>query len=105
MRSRLATIASIVVLVFAIVVVADEVLCCATDPLTPFPFPTRDVVVAARPIEAGTRIEPEILTIRPVAIDETNSMVLVEPAEALGKVAAIDILQFQMITPNLLVSE
>ena len=105
MRSRLATIASIVVLVFAIVVVADEVLCCAADPRDPFPIPIRDVVLAARPIERGATIGSEMLTVRAVPIDETNSMVLVEPAEALGKVAAIDILQFQMITPNLLVSE
>jgi flagella basal body P-ring formation protein FlgA len=103
MRSRLATIASIVVLVFAIVVVADEVLCCAADPL--IPFPTRDVVLAARPIERGATIGSEMLTRRTVPLDDTNAMALAEPAEALGKVAAIDILQFQMITPNLLVSE
>ena len=103
MRSRLATIASIVVLVFAIAVVGREVLRPAADP--EIPIPTTEVVLAVQAIEDGTRIETEMITVRAVPLDDTNAMALAEPAEALGKVAAIDILQFQMITPNLLVSE
>ena len=45
------------------------------------------------------------LAVRSVPVDLTNEMALRDPAEALGKVAAIDILPFQMITPNLLVDE
>ena len=103
MRFRLGTIASIVVLVFAIAVVGNEALRPAADP--EIPIPTTEVVLAVQPIEAGTRIEPEMITVRTVPLDDTNSMAYTELSQVLGEVAAIDILELQMITPNLLVSE
>lgn len=68
-------------------------------------IPTRDVVVAAQAIDQGTSIELEMLAGRSVPIDESNSMAFEDPASAVGKMAAVDIPQFQMITPNLLIDE
>jgi flagella basal body P-ring formation protein FlgA len=103
MRFRLATIASIVVLVLAIAVVGREALRPADDPQIPFPI--REVVLAVQAIEAGTRIEPEMIAIRAVPLDDTNSMAYTELSQVLGEVAAIDILELQLMTPNLLVDE
>jgi len=63
---------------------------------------TRDVVVAARFIEAGDAIGADMLKIWPVTIDDTNSMAFTDPAQVVGTVAAIDILQSQLLTPNML---
>ena len=69
------------------------------------PFPTRDIVVAAREIEAGATIELTDLTLRTVPLDVSNDDALDQPDEAAGKVAAIAILRFQPITPNLVRDE
>lgn len=68
-------------------------------------FPTVEVVVAAKAIEQGAVIEDLDLAVRSVPVDLTNEIALTDRAEVLGNVAAIDILPFQMITPNLLVDE
>jgi Flp pilus assembly protein CpaB len=106
MRSRLATIASVVALVFAVVfvlaVVGREAL---LQPENPDVIPTRDVVLAIQPIEAGTRIGPDMIALRVVPLDDTNSMAYTESSRVVGKVAAIDILESQLVTPNLLVEE
>jgi flagella basal body P-ring formation protein FlgA len=68
-------------------------------------IPTRDVVVADRPIEQGTRIRPDMLALVTVPMDATNEMAFTDIGSALGKVAAIDILANQPIAPNMLVSE
>jgi len=68
-------------------------------------IPTIDVVVAAQGIEQGTSIERELLTVRSVPNDATNEMALTDVGSALGKVAAIDILANQIISPNMLVAE
>jgi hypothetical protein len=62
-------------------------------------------VLSTDAIDQGASIEPEMLIARAVPLDGTNSMALSDPASAFGKVAAIDILPFQMITPILLVDE
>ncbi len=97
-------VGSILLLLLTTSAVGCQYLLPQDDPDEVF-LPTREIVVAARPIEQGAVIEPLMLTSRSVPIDVTNEMALTEPTEALGKVAAIDILQFQMITPNLLVDE
>ena len=74
-----------------------------TEPIQP--FPTRDIVVAAREIEAGATIELTDLTLRTVPLDVSNDDALDQPDEAAGKVAAITILRFQPITPNLVRDE
>jgi flagella basal body P-ring formation protein FlgA len=102
MRFRL-YIASIVLLIFSILSVGCEALLPPDDPL--IPMPTRDVVLAVQGIGVGTRIDPEMVTIRTVPLDDTNSMAYAERSQVLGKVAAIDILELQLITPNLLVDE
>jgi hypothetical protein len=103
MRTFRLSIASIALLLLTTSAVGCQYLLPPDDPL--MPFPTRDVVLATEAIDQGASIEPEMLTVRAVPLDDTNSMALSDPASALGKVAAIDILPFQMITPNLLVDE
>jgi flagella basal body P-ring formation protein FlgA len=68
-------------------------------------IPTIDVVVAARRIEQGTIIESEMLSVRSIPTDLTNEMALTDRASAVGRVAAIDILPFQPISPNMLVAD
>jgi hypothetical protein len=65
-------------------------------------IPTRDVVIATQAIAAGDTIEPTLVSARAVPRDETTEMALLDPTMAHGAVAAIDILPFQMITPNML---
>jgi hypothetical protein len=65
-------------------------------------IPTKDVVVATRTIEQGTTLGPEVVSMRAVPIDETNQHALTDPAEVIGRVAAIDILESQVLAPNLL---
>lgn len=67
-------------------------------------FPTRDVVVAADLIAARSTIDGLQLAIRPVPIDDTNASAFTLREEVQGQIAAIDILQFQPITPNMLAS-
>ena len=67
-------------------------------------FPTRDVVVAADLITARTTIDGLQLAMRPVPIDDTNANAFTDRAQVQGQIAAIDILQFQPITPNMLAS-
>jgi hypothetical protein len=65
-------------------------------------IPTKDVVVATQTIEKGTTIGPEVVSLRAVPIDEPNKYALTDPREVVGRVAAIDILESQMLAPNLL---
>jgi Flp pilus assembly protein CpaB len=67
-------------------------------------FPTRDVVVAADLITARTTIDGLQLAMRPVPIDDTNASAFTDRTQVQGQIAAIDILQFQPITPNMLAS-
>jgi len=67
-------------------------------------FPTRDVVVAADLITARSTIDGLQLAIRPVPIDDTNANAFTAREQVQGQIAAIDILQFQPITPNMLAS-
>jgi Flp pilus assembly protein CpaB len=67
-------------------------------------FPTRDVVVAAEPIAARETIDGLKLAIRPVPIDDTNAQAFTDREQVVNQVAAIPILQFQPITPNMLAS-
>ncbi len=67
-------------------------------------FPTRDVVVAADLIPARSTIDGLQLAIRPIAIDESNASAFTDRDEVQGQIAAIDILPFQPITPNMLAS-
>jgi len=100
MRMSRLTIPSIVLLLTTSTVGCQPL--CDEPEMT---IPTRDVVVAAQAIEQGTSIELEMLTQRSVPIDESSSMAFESPTSAFGKVAAVDIPQFQMITPNLLIDE
>jgi flagella basal body P-ring formation protein FlgA len=99
MRMLRLSIASIVLMLLTTSAVGCQYL-SEDEQLT---IPTRDVVVAAQAIEQGASIEREMLAMRSVPIDDTNSMALEDPALALGKVAVVDIPPSQMITPNLLV--
>ena len=65
-------------------------------------FPTRDVVVAAEPIGARETIDTLKLVIRTVTMDETTAQAFTDTAFVAGQVAAIPILQYQPITPNML---
>jgi len=100
MRLRL-NIAGIVLLVLTTSAIGCQGLCEEPEAV----FPTRDVVVAAQWIEQGANIELEMLTLRSVPLDETNSMAYAEPALVVGSMAAVEILEFQIIAPNLLVAE
>jgi len=68
-------------------------------------FPTRDIVVAAELIPARTKIDSLQLSVRSVPVDDTNSDALTDRDAAVGKLAAIPILQFQPITENMLAKE
>jgi flagella basal body P-ring formation protein FlgA len=92
-----------IALLLAASLVGCEALLPADDPL--LPIPTRDVVLAVEAIEAGTLIEPQMISRRTVPLDPTNSMALTQPSDVVGKRAVIDILELQLITPNLLAEE
>ena len=107
MPSRPATVASITAGTLALVLVIGVI---GRDALIPpgdnvLPIPTSDVMVAVRPIKAGTPIAPGMVAMLTVPSDVTNSMAYTGSSEILGKVAAIDILEWQLLTPNLLVEE
>ena len=65
-------------------------------------FPTREVVVAAQPINARDTIEALEVVLRPVVMDETTANAFDQREQVVGQVAAIPILQYQPITPNML---
>jgi Flp pilus assembly protein CpaB len=65
-------------------------------------FPTREVVVAAQPIDARSTIEALEVVLRPVVMDETTANAFESREQVVGQVAAIPILQYQPITPNML---
>ena len=75
----------------------------AAEPLADGGFPTRDVVVAARYLEAGFPIEADMLILRSVPLDESNEGAYGDPSDVLGWVPAVDILTTQPIRPSLLV--
>ncbi|MGD8486488.1 MAG: SAF domain-containing protein [Chloroflexota bacterium] len=74
----------------------------APDPASEAVIPTRSLVVAVRRIEQGTTIEREMLTLRSVPMDASNDMAITDIGTALGRVPAIDILENQIVTPNML---
>jgi flagella basal body P-ring formation protein FlgA len=74
----------------------------APDPEPEAVIPTRSVVAAARPIEQGTTIEREMLTLRNVPLDASSDMAITDIGTAVGRVPAIDILENQIVTPNML---
>lgn len=65
-------------------------------------FPTRDIVVAAGPIDARQTIDATMIAVRPVPIDDTNATAFTDRDLVVNKIAAIPIVQFQPITPNML---
>ena len=68
------------------------------------PFLTRDVVVAAVDIPARQTIDATQLVLRTVPADASNASAFENTGQVVGQVAAVTILQFQPITPNLLAS-
>ncbi len=102
MRLRLGLV-SIVLFLVAASAVGCEALRPSADPL--IPIPSREVMLAVQSIEQGTRIGPEMVALRAVPVDDTNSMAYTKISQVLGKVAVIEILELQLITPNLLVDE
>jgi len=62
------------------------------------------LITAARDIPARKQIEASDLTQREVPVDTSTAAALLDPNEVIGRVAAIDILQNQVITRNLLAS-
>jgi Flp pilus assembly protein CpaB len=66
---------------------------------------TREIVVAAERIELGSSIGLDMLTPITVPAGATNAMTFTDTAALAGEVAAIDILENQPITPNMLVDE
>jgi flagella basal body P-ring formation protein FlgA len=68
-------------------------------------IPTVQVLVADAPIDQGTTIVPDMVTLVTVSPDATNEMAFTDVASAVGRVVAIDILANQPITPNMLVDE
>ena len=71
----------------------------------PEAIPTREVMVAAGMIERGTTIGPDMLVLITAPMDATNEMALTDAGAVVGRVTAIDILEDQPITPNMLADE
>ena len=103
MRLRPNTGASVILMLLMNSAIGRQYLCEEQD--LEAAIPTRNVVVAAQLIEQGTSIEREMLTLRSAPIDPTNGMAFTDIGSTLGEVAAIDILQFQIISPNVLSAE
>lgn len=62
-------------------------------------------VVAIRPIAARQEIAPEDVAVREVPVDGTNANgVVSDPALVVGRIAAVAILEGQLVTSNLLAS-
>jgi Flp pilus assembly protein CpaB len=63
------------------------------------------LVVAVRTIPARKAIEPGDVIVREVPLDQTNAQgVVTDPAQVLGRVPAVTILEGQLVTTNLLAS-
>jgi Flp pilus assembly protein CpaB len=63
------------------------------------------LVVATRAIPARKPIEPADVTVRDVPLDPTNATgVVTDPAQVVGRVPAVTILEGQLVTTNLLAS-
>jgi Flp pilus assembly protein CpaB len=67
-------------------------------------LPTREIVVAANEITARESIDVLDLTIRAVPVDDTNATAFTDRDLVVNQIAAIDILPFQPISPNMLAS-
>ncbi len=67
-------------------------------------LPKVTVIAAARPIAARKTIEAADLTTIQVIADQTNASAFTNPDQAVGRVAGIDILQGELLSPNLLAS-
>jgi|GEM_PF-850506 len=65
-------------------------------------YPTRTVVVAADLIEARSTIGLNQLTTHDVPLDDSNATAFSDPTDVANEIAAIPILQGQLITPNML---
>jgi Flp pilus assembly protein CpaB len=64
------------------------------------------VVVAVRTIEARQSVTAEDVTVREVPLDDSNANgVVSDPAAVIGRIAAVTILQNQLVTTNMLASE
>ena len=103
MRLLRPSIATVVLLLLTVSVIGCRYLLPPDDPL--IVIPTRDVVIAAQAVDQGATIEGEMLALRTVPLDDTNSMAFTDVMSVLGRVAAVDIPQSQMITPNLLIAD
>ncbi|HEX8941273.1 MAG TPA: Flp pilus assembly protein CpaB [Candidatus Limnocylindrales bacterium] len=66
--------------------------------------PKATVVVAARAIAARKTIEAADLTTRQVVADDSNAGAFTSVDQAVGRVSGINILQGQVVSPNLLAS-
>jgi pilus assembly protein CpaB len=63
------------------------------------------LVVATRAIPARKPIEPADVTVRDVPLDPTNATgVVTDPAQVVGRIPAVTILEGQLVTTNLLAS-
>lgn len=65
-------------------------------------YPTMEVVVASGGIARGTMIVADMLMTRAVLLDATSTVALASLDDAIGRVAAIDILPNQPVSPNML---
>lgn len=99
---RRRTIVLVVGVLLAIVAGGAAFYLSSQGGAAPITVPTRDVVVAAVPIPARQTVEAGQLTIRTVPEDASNANAYTDPADVVGKVAAVSIYQFQPVTPNLL---
>jgi|tagenome__1003787_1003787.scaffolds.fasta_scaffold20874942_2 Flp pilus assembly protein CpaB len=67
--------------------------------------PKVSVVVAVKTIEARKAVTAEDVAVREVPLDDTNANgVLTDPTAAVGRIAAVTILQNQLVTTNMLAS-
>jgi Flp pilus assembly protein CpaB len=74
----------------------------AQQQTVPTVIPKVNVVVAARTIAARKPIEPADVIVREVPADATNAQgVFTAPAEVIGRVSGVTILQGQLVTSNL----
>lgn len=104
-NSRRRTLVLVVGVLLAIAAGAAAFFLSSQDSAEPESLlPTREIVVAARPIPARKTIEALDLTRRNVPVDPTTDAAIIDPDEVVGEVAAVSILQFQPITTNLLAS-
>jgi len=104
-NSRRRTLVLVVGVLLAIVAGAAAFSLSSQNAETPVAvFPTRDIVIAANQITAREPIDALDLTVRAVPIDDTNATAYTDRNQVVNEIAAIDILPFQPITPNMLAS-